>query len=274
MYCKACAACYVQPMGEGREQDPLPNEQEEVNLVQEGQRADEIVLDIVTRSKSRLKTLNEAKTKPKTDKIYKKPHLVPSRKSPPERKGGHTGVSERARRYEKRCRNLGIPRYLSDAPDPEVSVPDTVKLLEAGKEEDLPDDVPRGTSRQEVKDSEKSYERLTRGLLERPGSDPDETDDDVSENYGIVGLKALDCLTIEDWVIEQAKDPILRRLKEWICQYPVKTMVKHYVDSAQNTWDRFLHYLRMAYNFTEHKSTKCTPFRLFFLVGVQNQLYL
>ena len=44
----------------------------------------------------------------------------------------------------------------------------------------------------------------------------------------------------------------------------VKTMVKHYVDSAQNTWDRFLHYLRMAYNFTEHKSTKCTPFRLFF----------
>ena len=44
----------------------------------------------------------------------------------------------------------------------------------------------------------------------------------------------------------------------------VKTMVKHYVDSSQNTWDRFLPMLRMAYNFTVHDTTKCTPFRLMF----------
>jgi len=44
----------------------------------------------------------------------------------------------------------------------------------------------------------------------------------------------------------------------------VKGMVKHYVDSSQNTWDRFLHYLRFAYNSTVHDSTGFTPFRLFF----------
>ena len=44
----------------------------------------------------------------------------------------------------------------------------------------------------------------------------------------------------------------------------VKTMVKHYVDSSYNTWDRFIPFLRMAYNFTVHQSTQYTPFRLFF----------
>ena len=44
----------------------------------------------------------------------------------------------------------------------------------------------------------------------------------------------------------------------------VKTMVKHYVDSSHCTWDRFLPFLRMAYNFTVHDTTKCTPFRLMF----------
>ena len=29
-----------------------------------------------------------------------------------------TRISERARKYRKRCRNIGIPRYLSDASDP------------------------------------------------------------------------------------------------------------------------------------------------------------
>ena len=41
-------------------------------------------------------------------------------------------------------------------------------------------------------------------------------------------------------------------------------MVKHYVDSSHNTWDRFLPLIRMAYNFTKHDTTKCTPFRLMF----------
>ena len=44
----------------------------------------------------------------------------------------------------------------------------------------------------------------------------------------------------------------------------VKTMVKHYVQSSNKTWDRFLPMLRMAYNFTKHGTTKCTPFRLMF----------
>jgi len=44
----------------------------------------------------------------------------------------------------------------------------------------------------------------------------------------------------------------------------IKTMVKHYVDSSYSTWDRFLPFLRMAYNFSIHDSTKCTPFKLFF----------
>ena len=44
----------------------------------------------------------------------------------------------------------------------------------------------------------------------------------------------------------------------------LKTMVKHYVNSSFNTWDRFLTLLRMAYNFTVHDSTGFTPFRLMF----------
>ena len=44
----------------------------------------------------------------------------------------------------------------------------------------------------------------------------------------------------------------------------IKQMVKHYVQSSYQTWDRFLFFLRMAYNFTEHAVTKCTPFKLFF----------
>jgi len=44
----------------------------------------------------------------------------------------------------------------------------------------------------------------------------------------------------------------------------VKQMVTHYVDSSCNTWDRYLPMLRMAYNFTEHSSTKFTPYMLFF----------
>ena len=44
----------------------------------------------------------------------------------------------------------------------------------------------------------------------------------------------------------------------------VKTMVKHYVSTATNDWDRWLPFLRMAYNFTVHDTTKCTPFRLMF----------
>jgi len=44
----------------------------------------------------------------------------------------------------------------------------------------------------------------------------------------------------------------------------VRTMVKHYVNSARDDWDRWLPQLRMAYNFTVHDTTKCTPFRLMF----------
>ena len=41
-------------------------------------------------------------------------------------------------------------------------------------------------------------------------------------------------------------------------------MVKHYVNSSQNSWDRYLPFLKFAYNSTIHESTKCTPFKLFF----------
>ena len=44
----------------------------------------------------------------------------------------------------------------------------------------------------------------------------------------------------------------------------MKQMVKHYVQTSHNTWDRYLFCLRMAYNFTEHATTGYTPFRLFF----------
>jgi len=44
----------------------------------------------------------------------------------------------------------------------------------------------------------------------------------------------------------------------------VKQMVTHYVDSSCNTWDRYLFALRMAYNCTEHATTHCTPYMLFF----------
>lgn len=67
--CISCSAYYVQPKGEGEEQDPLPDKKELVNLVQDGQKADEIVLDIVTRSKSRLKSANV------TDKAVKNKSL-------------------------------------------------------------------------------------------------------------------------------------------------------------------------------------------------------
>lgn len=37
---------------------------------------------------------------------------------------------------------------------------------------------------------------------------------------GVLGLKALDCLTTEDWVTDQEKDSILKRVKQWIHIYP------------------------------------------------------
>lgn len=92
-----------------------------------------------------------SQTKLSKIKVYNRPHLVPGPKSPPKNNQGDTGISERARRYRKRCRNVGVPRYLSDAPDPVAPIPSSVKLLDPEKEIDLPDYVPIRKSKKDTR---------------------------------------------------------------------------------------------------------------------------
>jgi hypothetical protein len=223
-YCKACATYYVSSGEEAKELEPPLDKPEEVNLVQESKVADETILEIVTRSKGRSKMAPKTKKKSEKGKTYSRPHLVPNDTSPPNQIKTDTGISDRAKRYMRRCRNPIIPRFLTDAPDPEISVPlhaeNPVKLMDTDNEITIPEDVPGRELKGGHQGEEKSYERLTRAFFDMPESSFDDLEDEEPEKQHIEGLKALDCLTNEDWAKEQEKDPILKRVKKWVIQYP------------------------------------------------------
>ena len=162
----------MHPEEGGGEQYPPPQEHKGVNLVQEGK--DEVILEIITRSK---KTMTSEPIGHKvTKKTYKRPHFVPSKEPALDNAGGDTGISEKAKRYKKRCRNSGVPRYLSNAPIPEVkgSNPDTaVKLLNVEKEGNSLEDYHLGSIGENPQKREKGPHKGPKLLSDIETSDSD-----------------------------------------------------------------------------------------------------